>query len=492
MNLVFIAIEEEYNKFKENLKLEYILNPMEIKQKSLKEIFYITTPYGKITFSYFKNGKLLIQGNPTSPVFQGISKQANNIFQIFKREKVQIPAVDLKNINKEFFIGLDEAGVGETFGSLFLGKATISKENLLKLMMIKKPTDVKKHDKAGILNLYNFGKRFFSFSFKRYSAYSLDMENKIDLLDEGYIQLLEESRDIFPDACIIIDDYGLGLGMSNFIEKLKKENVEVIISKNGDENYLPVMFASVAARKERFAEMEKIKMDNTLIDSITNEKIYLNDGNPSDPLTEKWLKTYRKLYPYSDFPPFVRRKWKNVQKIEKEFPKQRINFLFTCYKCGRKVNKLQLTFNKIKNLTELYCPECKNILEKDKVSTFIKNISIVIDTSALISRILSKDFFTTKYFEGAKIILPSCLYEEIDKKDPARKKGAQREIEFLKKVENDKLISLEEYDTEDWPNLSYDKKIINVCKIRNAAILTKDYTQSYWSFIGTFVFEIVQ
>jgi ribonuclease HIII/DNA-directed RNA polymerase subunit RPC12/RpoP len=491
-NFVFVVQEEEkYKKFKENLSLKYAINSIEIKQKSLKDIFYINTPYGKITFSYFINGKLVIQGSPTSPILQEINNQVSKIFQTFKKEKVQLSVIDLKTIDKEFFIGLDEAGVGETFGSMFLGKAIISKENLLKLAAIKKPTNVKKYDRNGILNLHSLGKKFFIFSLKKFSAYSIDMENKIDLLDQGYIELLKESEKILPDSCVIIDDYGLGFRMLNFVEDLKRKGTKVIILQKADEAYLPAMFASVIARKARLTEMEKIMKDNILVDQETSEKIYLGSGGASDPLTEKWLRTYRKLYPYSDFPPFVRRKWKNVQKIESEIPKQPMIFSFKCYKCGANLNKLQLTFNKIRNSTELYCSECKNILEKNKVSMFLKNKPIVVDTSVLMARIISKDLLTAKYFEGTKIILPSCLYEEIDRKGPSLKKGAEREIEFLKEAERNGQITLEEFDTEAWLDLSYDKKIMNVCKVRNAAILTWDKPQSSWSSLGTFVFEVV-
>ncbi|MEM5805248.1 MAG: hypothetical protein QW156_03520 [Candidatus Aenigmatarchaeota archaeon] len=492
-NFVFVVQEEEkYSKFKENLSLRYSIISIEIKQKSLKDIFYVSTPYGKITFSYFKNGKLVIQGSPTSPILQEINSQASKIFETFKKEKMQLPVTDLKTVNKEFFIGLDEAGAGETFGSMFLGKAIISKGNLLKLSKIKKPTDVKKYDKNGILNLHSLGKKFFIFSLKKFSAYSIDMENKIDLLDQGYIELLKESETILPNSCVIIDDYGLGFRMLNFIEELKGKGTEVIILQKADEVYLPVMFASVIARKARFAEMKKIEQDNILVDPETNEKIYLGSGGAADPLTEKWLRTYRKLYPYSDFPPFVRRKWKNVQKIESELPKQPMVFSFECYKCGKSLNKLHLIFNKIKKCTELYCSECKNILEKNKVSAFLQNKPIVVDTTVLMARMISKDLLTSKYFEGVKIILPSCLYEEIDRKGPSLKKGAQREIEFLKEEESKGQIMLEEFDTEAWLDIPYDKKIMNVCKTRNAAIFTWDKTQSSWSSLGTFVFEVVQ
>ena len=40
------------------------------------------------------------------------------------------------------------------------------------------------------------------------------------------------------------------------------------------------------------------------------------------------------------FPFFVRKKWSNVQEVEREMPKRDISFSFSCESCGEKFNKI--------------------------------------------------------------------------------------------------------------------------------------------------------
>jgi ribonuclease HII len=496
-NFVFqIRNDNEYIKFKEEIENNFLVNKVEFKESFIKDRFQADTPEGKITFIRYANEKLMIQSSPDSKSLKFVLEKANQYFkQISKQEAVE-ENVDLTKIDKDYFIGLDESGAGETFGSLFLGIAIITRENLVKAQEEIKPKDVKTISINGVLGLNIKSRNFFARKLKRIKAFEIDSSNKIELLDSGYIELMRdverEHEGVLANSCIILDNYGIGPKLTNFFEELKKQGSMVILSHKADSTYLPPMAASIIARKARNTEIEKIAIDNSLIDSETKEIVSFTAGSPSNPLTDKWLITYRKIHPFSEFPNFVRLKWKNVKEINEKFPKKQLSHAFSCEKCNEKFEKLFIKFNRIKFATELICPKCGEIVSKKHFEECFKTTSLVMDTSSLISRTVSKDLKTTKYLEGMKILLPSCLYEEIDSKEPDKKKGAENEIQFLIDAQAQDLIDFEQINVDDLTDITNDKKIIHVAKKHSASIITKDRTQNIWSQIGCFVFEILE
>lgn len=156
--------------------------------------------------------------------------------------------------------------------------------------------------------------------------------------------------------------------------------MKVILLHNADSTYLPPMDASITARKGRNVEIEKIAVDYCLSDPDKKEAIPFCSGCPSNPLTEKWLIAYRKSYPCADFPYFVRQKWKNVKKIDEKFPKKKMLYTFGCIKCSKSFNRILMKFNTIKNVTELICPKCGEIITKDHFKRHFVKFSLVVDT----------------------------------------------------------------------------------------------------------------
>ena len=489
-NVFIVSSDEEFLAFKRDLSSFKVKSAQ---ANNTKEFLLIDTPDGRISLSYYNSGTLVIQGNPQTRGLKDISDIASKHF-IFKEQKRDDEAIiDLTSLDKKHFIGLDESGVGETFGSLFLGIAATSKENLLAASKIIKPRDTKTFDIEVVPAQYTAIKRFFTTNVKRITAREVDAFNKIELLDSGYIELMETHfKDILDQSCIILDDYGIGSELEAFFKEHKAKGANIILSHHADSTYLPPMAASLIARKSRKTEISTLSREYSLIDPVTKTLIPVTAGATSNPLTKQWLLTFRKINPHADFPSFVRKKWKNVQEIEKEVPKREISYEFSCRSCTKKLSKIFIKYNRITNITELLCPDCSAPIDREYFRSNFKRTSIILDTSILISRIISKDLTTTKYLEGIKFIIPSCVYEEIDTKQPDKKRGAEKEVQFLKDREAERLIELSAFDVDYMIDLPNDKKIIYAAKQNNAAIMTKDRTQNIWSNIDNFVFQVVE
>ncbi len=489
-NIVFrCKTSDDFKIFKKEVSDEFDIEDKETKESFVSNRFILTGL--KITITYYMSGKVMIQGSPDIAEIEKLVNIAKRRFKFDTPRLFKKSIKDISEINKKYFIGLDESGVGETFGCMYLGIAIIKKEDLLEAHKIFRPQDVKQFDVKTVIDLNIKSNKFFEKNLKRYNARDIDTSNKILLLDRGYEELLLKYKNLIPDSCIILDDYGIGTVFKNFIKKWEKAGAIFILRHKADSIYLPPMAASIIARKSRNTEIKTLTSKYSIIDPKTGEKIELTTGSPSNPLTEKWLIAYRRANPYSDFPFFVRNKWKNVQEIEKRFPKKSISHVFSCQKCGNGLGKVYIRYDKIKDSTEIQCPTCG---EQVNPIFFKKNFSygtIVMDTSSLITRIVSKDLRTTKIFENMKFIIPSCVYEEIDTKQPDKKKGAENEISFLKECQTKGIIELEDVDVDILSGLSKDKKIIEVARQHKASLITYDRTQNLWSSIRSFVFYIV-
>lgn len=490
-NLVFqVKKKEQYENLKKDLNSQFTIEQIKFSEQFILDKFKVISAEGEAFVNYYKSGKLVIQGSPDLELFNEINETAKRYFEPMVTFIKEEPIADLSSVDKEYFIGLDESGAGESFGSMFLGISVIIKENLLKAEEIIQPRDVKEFGVNGVLGLNIKSRKFFARDLKRYVAREIDDSNKINLLDKGYTELLLRQKEILPNSCVILDDYGIGPEFKRFIREWEQRGTKFVLSHRADSTYLPAMAASIIARKARNTEIATIAVHNSLIDPSTKEIIPFTSGSSSNPLTEKWLVAYRKINPYADFPAFVRAKWKNVKDIEKKFPKKEISYVFGCTKCNKKFGKLFVKFNKIKEATELLCPDCGSLVEKDYFKSNFKTGTMVMDTSSLINRIVSKDLRSTKYFEEMKILIPSCVYEELDKKEPFKKKGAENEISALKEFQSQGIIDFQDVGTDGLLDLSNDKKIIHVVKEHGASLITYDRTQNLWSSIGSFVFVI--
>ena len=87
----------------------------------------------------------------------------------------------------------------------------------------------------------------------------------------------------------------------------------------------------------------------------------------------------------------------------------------------RKENQVELSYQTTG--TKLYCTYCSNLITATEFTGYFTHNLIAVDTSAIISRIVSKDLKSAAYFSENNILLPTFVYEELDSKQPDKKKG---------------------------------------------------------------------
>ncbi len=486
--------EDRLSEIKKYLEEENISLNQRQNVGSTKDSFFIHKNQEKLTVSYYASKKLMIQGNPSSQFLHDLAKELTIKFGLHAQNKIagKINVVDELNINKEGFIGFDEAGAGECFGSMFLGSAYVRKQDLQYLKKFLGKKDIKRLDKFRVYSLFNDLKDKFEYKVKSIHPHEIDDHSKNVLLDRGYRSMLESWKYDYSKQCIILDDYSTGIDINEKLDELKMNGSEIIVQQKADENYVAAMLASVVARKARLEQMDDLKEKHILIDPDDGNKVFFESGAPSNPEVENYLRSYRKIYPCSDFPFFVRKKWSNIQKLELKYPKKKLFNIFCCPLCNGFTNKLLLYVGKKGENSELYCSKCKKLIDCSDFLSMIKKPNIVVDTSVILDRAISKDLSTTGYFVGSKIILPSMLYEEIDRKKPDQKKGAHREFEYISDCTINKIIESENEDVDSYKDVANDKKFLYIIKRKNAIMLTKDNNMASFAQMNVLVIEVIQ
>jgi len=487
-NYVFRVAPDTWEKIKALAITKFAARTVSPPSKYVLGRLEVPNDIGRIVLNYFTSYKLVIQGRPNSAKMNELAKRIQDLFQILEERTKEAPYYELPKeaeVSKEIFVGLDEAGAGETFGSLFLCCAVLERKNLQHAKGLLGQRNIRELEYDEIINLYNATKDLFTFKAKQYSAYEVDIYKKNVLLDRGYIELLSSLNIDYSKACVVIDDYGVQYELNEFLKKLEAKGPQIIVAKQADEIYASAKLGSLVARKLRVQEVKKIGAENILADLDNKKTVKPGAGAPSNPATSEWLILYRKQYPYSEFPYWVRRKWDNVKRIEETFPKKPLHLVFECSLCGKKLNNLKMRYDGTS--TRLTCSCCGGEIPKQDFQSAAQKISLVVDTSALLTRIISKDLQSTGYFEGFTFILPSLLYEELDSKQPDLKRGGQAEIRFIVSSQS---ISHREIDVDNYRDVTKDKKFISVMAKEGAAIITMDRTLATFSELGHLVFEI--
>ena len=329
-NEVFDEISfDKYQNLKQSIKEKFKINQKQPSSNSIADLFEIKTKEGKITFTLYKTNKLMVQSSPNNKDFINIIKEISDILSVKPGKQLKnttSPLEESSSIEDKFtfdyYVGCDEAGRGETFGSFFLGCALIEKENLKLIEDSINNKNIRKLKKKNLEEIKNnlIGK--YEFLFKEYSAEEIDKYSLNILLEEGYKHLLSKIIDNKKNLMIAIDDYGIRSELKDYIKTIENDNVKVIVKHKADEEYTACKIASLGARALRSNEIEELNNKFVLFEEQTCEKICPSVGSPSNSNTEKYLKLFRKQNPTLDFPPFVRKKWKNVKLIDIEYPKQ--------------------------------------------------------------------------------------------------------------------------------------------------------------------------
>ena len=313
-----------YEEIKNFIKLKYKIKVLPKTSPGLKEYFDIL--YESIKVHYYTNGKLLFQSSPTNKTYAKLVFDIDKKFSLNSLDEVEEKTTEIPS-NIEYFIGCDEAGTGETFGSMFLGCALVDAENLKNVQQIFDIPNIKELSEYEIIDKYNKIKKYCKIFVKKCEVSEIDKVSKNTLLDQKYVELLNEAISGKEKLCVIIDDYGITRELKSFLEKLSSNGNTVIVENKADEKYPACQAASVVARKERFDEIRDINKNFGVQDEL-GKNVYPGEGNASNPQTTKYLEAFMKKYPSKELPFFVRRKWSNVKKLLHQKSNQKITRFF--------------------------------------------------------------------------------------------------------------------------------------------------------------------
>ena len=489
-NTVFDGINDsQFKKIKEMIDSQFKYKSNELHQ-GVKESFIIDSTEGKISLTYYNKGKVMLQSSPSNTVYAKLVADLANTLSKDPTKKVEVIPKEENELISDYYIGCDESGAGESFGSMFLGCAVIHKDNLESICNIVKGRNIRELSQQEVNEILNAIENKFDSDIKIYSPSVIDDNSKNVLLDRGYKDLISKKLGGKSNVSVIIDDYGIRYELTSYVNELKKKGHEIIVKTKADEQYTACKIASLVARKARMDEIENINKTNVLVDNETKDMIVPGTGAASNPMTEKYLAMYRKKMPDAEFPSFVRRKWANIRKIEQKYPRRIVGLFVICQHCTKELRRIDVTFDK-NHGSRFYCPLCSNLISIQNFRAYFTKNVIVLDTSTLISRILSKDLKSNQYFKDNDFLLPSYVYEELDTKQPDIKRGAQKEITELVAQKSKCVIGFDDIDTHliahGVPN---DKKLLKVLDVRNACLLTKDMTMATFAEIDHFVFYV--
>lgn len=312
--------DTNYNIIKELIQSSF-LTKSKTRSNGIKDAFEVRQEKKKVSFTYYENKKLMIQSNPDNNIYIELINIISNIIPIeIEKDTKQLPIEE--NLNYKFHIGCDEAGVGETFGSMFLGCALVSNNNIKKIENLIKNKNIRQLNHYEVNKLLDRTRNKFRFIIKQYTPNEIDSYSKIALLDKGYIELISKIINKISNSIIIVDDYGISNELRTYLFKLTIKGHKTIVKYSADEEYTACKLASLVSRYSRLNELDNINRKYRLMDNIENCDLIPGTGSPSNSQTIRYLIEYRKQNPFSNFPSFVRKKWKNVQEIDSKYPKK--------------------------------------------------------------------------------------------------------------------------------------------------------------------------
>ena len=313
-----------YQEIKNFINSRYKIRVSEKTLPGLAESFDIL--FESIKVHYYTKGKLLFQSSPTNKTYANLIPEIDRKFSLNSLDEIEQESIDVPS-DLKYFVGCDESGTGETFGSIFLGCVVVDAGNLKNIQRIFDNPNIKELEEYEILEKYDKIKKYCEIFENKCEASEIDERNKNTLLDQKYKELIGNAISGKEKLGVIIDDYGIQRGLKSFLDRLRSEGNTVIVETKADEKYAVCQAASVVARKERLEEIRNINEEFGVQDE-DGKIAYPGSGNAGNPQTEKYLEAFKKLYPSKDLPPFVRRKWSNVKKFLQKKSNQKISGFF--------------------------------------------------------------------------------------------------------------------------------------------------------------------
>ena len=321
-----------YQEIKNFIKSKYQIQVSAKTSPGLTESFDILNESIKV--HYYTKGKLLFQSSPANKAYVDLISDIDDKFSLNSLDTLEQNSPSTVEQNSpgipsdmKYFVGCDESGAGETFGSIFLGCVVVDAGNLKNVQQIFDNPNIKELEEYEILDKYDKIKKYCEIFENKCEASEIDETSKNTLLDQKYEELIRNAISGKEKLGVIIDDYGIQRGLKSFFDKLHSKGNKVTVETKADEKYAVCQAASVVARKERLEEIRNINKEFELQDE-SGKIVYPGSGNAGNPQTEKYLEVFKKRYPSKDLPPFVRRKWSNVKKFLQKKSNQKISGFF--------------------------------------------------------------------------------------------------------------------------------------------------------------------
>jgi len=203
--------------------------------------------------------------------------------------------------------GVDEAGRGPVMGPLVIAGITAVNQSVLQESGVKDSKKLTpKHREILAQKIRNIADEI---EVVIITASDIDDMRKVMTLNEievhGFTKVIKKLK---PDLCYVdaadVNDARFGKNIEQYLSK----KTQVVSKHKADDIYPIVGAASIIAKTTRDKEVKKIETQLT-----KKLDLPLGSGYPSDPITQKFLRTY--VTEYGKLPPHTRHSWKTAQTI---------------------------------------------------------------------------------------------------------------------------------------------------------------------------------
>lgn len=393
--------------------------------------------------------------------------------------------------DKQFLIGLDETGKGEILGHSILAGVIIPSNLLQEVNNMLGPADTKKRKSTAywdslFIEIDGLRRQGLNFIVEKIPPWHVDKYNLNKIMDLVYQRIITHLIQGVPaDQCrIIVDDYGVGRNLSEYLESLHKQGCEVREESKADDKYDECRLASVISKRERMLVMQAINRGYSLPD------FPVGSGNAGAKQTVAWLKEWWNRN--KEWPWFVKKSFSTVQEIEGR--KTKVKKVDPPIRHELLTNESQKLFREgklsVASLTML-CPTCGGTMHSCKItpsdgehyvgrcikcSSIIENLNttllyycgyIVLDSNVIFEKIVHRDLEKGKFFEGFTFLLHPEVLRECDTEN------GRKELEAFARFASLGRIKLEEITNVE-PASDTDESIVESARRCNAMLYSRD------------------
>lgn len=459
--------------------------------------------YSDATFTLYRSGTLFVSDSD-----DGALRQAQDAIDALIGSRFLPPS-------RDFLVGFDETGKGEVLGHLVLVGVAFPKELSHELERAIGSADSKqRHTFQYWDDLFSridsSSGRGLSSQIETIPPWHVDRFNLNTLLDLTYQRMLLSfaPRLDLKHSRIVLDNYGIGPGLTRYLHALEIGGAEVVAASHADDTYLEARLASLISKAHQQRTLNNISKSP----DFTLPGKHIGSGNAGDPKTLDWLRAWRatgRAWPW-----FVKQSFKTIGEIDHsiratrkirppindqllsesyrlDFDQGRLNIRslsIVCPHCGV-VSKSALLVA-TDNVTEGRCPSCRRDLPHLALTLRYYCGRVLPDTNVLLRGILGKDLRRpSRFFENFTILLHPVVAREGD--SPAGK----QELERLGRFHSMGRIRLEMVrsaaNPKDLDNFERDQAIREAAANENAILVTADNgMKGAAKAIGLFVLEV--